>query len=145
MRNQSLKPLSVLAAAVLAVELMAIGGPGEVFADEAGPAVASQPLISSAIPGSNGQALKAFVVNLKPGAKVASHRHAGTVFVYVLSGTVRSRINTGPIVTYAAGENWVESPGVTHALMENASPEQGASILAIFVAPAGDALTSKGN
>jgi len=41
----------------------------------------------------------------------ASHRHAGSVFAYVLSGAIRSENSaTGPVKIYKAGESFFEPP-----------------------------------
>jgi quercetin dioxygenase-like cupin family protein len=64
-----------------------------------------------------------------------SHRHAGSVFAYVLSGSIRSENSaTGPVRVYKAGESFFEPPGSEHLVSENASATEPASLLAVFVA-----------
>lgn len=48
------------------------------------------PVASQEPPDDAGHSLTAVVVKFAPGATAASHHHPGTVFSYVLEGTVRS-------------------------------------------------------
>ncbi len=89
-----------------------------------------------------GHKLTAVTVEIAPGVGSPSHRHAGFVFVYVLEGTVESQLNDGEIVTYKAGESWVEPPGTLHAHSKNPSKTETAKILAVFVAKDGAQLTT---
>ena len=95
-----------------------------------------------ALPNVPGQKLTAVVVTWGPGAKSVSHKHAGSVFAYVLSGSIRSENSaTGPARIYKAGESFFEPPGSEHVVSENASATEPASLLAIFVAEDGARLT----
>ena len=53
------------------------------------------PAMEQPLPNLPGNSLTAVVVQLAPGARVPSHHHAGFVFAYALSGTVRSQLNDG--------------------------------------------------
>ena len=53
------------------------------------------PAMEQPLPNLPGNSLTAVVVQLAPGARVLSHHHAGFVFAYALSGTVRSQLNDG--------------------------------------------------
>jgi len=87
--------------------------------------------------------LTAIVVKYAPGGKSGAHHHAGTVFAYVLSGAIRSENSaTGPMKVYKAGESFFEPPGSRHLISENASANEPASLLAIFVADANARLTT---
>ena len=97
---------------------------------------------SQVLPDDPGTTLTAVVVNLAPEAKSASHRHAGTVFVYVLEGIVRSQLNSGEIIEYRAGQSWSEAPGTVHSFMENPSQTTPARLLATIIAPTGAQLTT---
>ena len=82
---------------------------------------------------------------LYPGAKSTRHHHAGSVFAYVLSGSIRSENSaTGPVRVYKAGESFLEPPGREHVVSENASASEPASLLAVFVADDGARLTAPG-
>ena len=90
-----------------------------------------------------GKKLTAIVVNYAPGGKSGAHRHAGSVFAYVLSGAIRSENSaTGPAKVYKAGESFFEPPGSRHLVSENASAKEPASLLAIFVADDNARLTT---
>ena len=89
--------------------------------------------------------LTATVVEYPPGGKSGIHHHAGSVFVYVLSGSIRSQNSaTGPARIYKAGETFFEPPGSDHLVSENASTTKPARLLAVFVAEDGAVLTTGG-
>jgi quercetin dioxygenase-like cupin family protein len=104
-------------------------------------ALVIKPVTTNKLPNSPGNDLTAVVVELAPGAQAAKHHHAGFVFAYVLSGTIRSQLNGGVVKDYAAGQSWVEPPGTEHTLTENPSKVSPARLLAVFVAPEGAQLT----
>lgn len=112
------------------------------LAAQAPPAKVS-PLMARALANAPGQTLTAVTVNYPPGGKSAAHRHPGSVFVYVVSGKVRSQVSTnGPVKVYGPGETFFEPQGSTHMVSENASDSEPASILAVFVAPTGATLST---
>src|SRR5258705_10264791 len=89
-----------------------------------------------------GNTLTAEVVEYPPGGKSSVHHHAGSVFAYVLTGSIRSQNSaTGPARIYKAGESFFEPPGSDHLVSENASASEPASLLAVNVAADGAALT----
>ena len=93
-----------------------------------------------------GNTLTAEVVEYAPGGKSSVHHHAGSVFAYVLTGSIRSQNSaTGPARIYKAGETFFEPPGSNHLVSENASASEPASLLAIFIAEDGAVLTEPGN
>ena len=105
--------------------------------------VVAKPVQSEKLPNVPGKSLTAVVVTYAPGGKSQSHHHAGSVFVYVLSGQVRSEVSgMGPAKIYKAGETFFEPPGSAHLVSENASATEPASILAVFVADDGAKLTT---
>jgi quercetin dioxygenase-like cupin family protein len=123
-------------AAIIALAAFA-GGPA--WADD----TVVKPVLSEKLPNVPGKNLTAVVVNYAPGGKSASHHHAGSVFVYVLTGQIRSENSaTGPAKVYKAGETFFEPPGSAHLVSENASATEPASLLAVFVADEGAKLTT---
>ena len=93
-----------------------------------------------------GNTLTAEVVEYPPGGKSSVHHHAGSVFAYVLTGSIRSQnFATGPARIYKAGESFFEPPGSDHLVSENASASEPASLLAVHVAEDGAVLTKPGN
>jgi quercetin dioxygenase-like cupin family protein len=98
---------------------------------------------SEALPNVPGKNLTAVLVTYPPGGKSGKHHHAGSVFAYVISGAIRSRVSDqGPARVYQAGESFFEPPGSEHLVSENASATQSASLLAVFVADDGAKLTT---
>ena len=92
-------------------------------------------IFSAHLPNVPGKALTAVVVEYGPGGSTPAHRHAGSVFAYVLSGQIRSENSaTGPVRVYRTGETFFEPPGSTHLVSANASDTEPASLLAVFVA-----------
>jgi quercetin dioxygenase-like cupin family protein len=101
-------------------------------------------VFAGALPNVPGKTLTAVVVSYGPGAKSTRHRHAGSVFAYVLSGSIRSENSaTGPARVYKTGESFFEPPGSEHLVSENASASEPASLLAVFVADDGARLTER--
>jgi quercetin dioxygenase-like cupin family protein len=99
-------------------------------------------VLAEALPNVPGKKLTAVVVSYGPGAKSTRHRHAGSVFAYVLSGSIRSESSaTGPVRVYKTRESFFEPPGSEHLVSENASATEPASLLAGFVADDGACLT----
>ena len=132
---------SMRRAATMAVVALAITGASAVQAE--GDKVT--PVRAEKLPNVPGKSLTAVVVNYAPGGKSASHHHAGSVFAYVLSGSIRSENSaTGPARVYQAGETFFEPPGSEHLVSENASATEPASLLAVFVADDGAQLTTFG-
>ena len=68
-------------------------------------------VFSAQLPNVPGKTLTAVVVEYGPRGSSAAHRHAGSVFAYVLSGQIRSENSaTGPVRVYRAGETFFEPP-----------------------------------
>jgi len=60
-------------------------------------------VFSAHLPNVPGKTLTAIVVEYGPGGGSPAHRHAGSVFAYVLSGQIRSENSaTGPVRVYRA-------------------------------------------
>jgi quercetin dioxygenase-like cupin family protein len=119
-----------------------LAGPGSPAADE-NPGAQVKPMLAEKLPNVPGKSLTAILVSYPPGGKSARHHHAGSVYVHVLSGAVRSENSaTGPAKVYTAGESFFEPPGSEHLISENASTTEPASLLAVFVADDGAQLTT---
>jgi quercetin dioxygenase-like cupin family protein len=88
-----------------------------------------------AIPNVQGKSMVAVIVSYPPGGKSAAHHHAPSAFIYayVLSGSIRSKVGDEPAKVYKVGESFYEVPGSHHIVSENASAQEPASLLAIFV------------
>jgi quercetin dioxygenase-like cupin family protein len=93
-----------------------------------------------AIPTIPGKKMTAAVVSYPPGGKSPPHRHAKSAFIYafVLSGAIRSGIDSDRPAVYEAGDSFYEEPGAHHHVSENASETQPARLLAVFILDAED-------
>jgi quercetin dioxygenase-like cupin family protein len=128
---------------LLAAEVWLAGSASGVRGQEIGAVV--KPVRAEKLPNVPGKTLTAVAVSYAPGGKSSAHRHAGSVFVYVLTGAIRSENSaTGPAKVYRAGETFFEPPGSEHLVSENASATEPASLLAVFVADDGAQLTTFG-
>jgi quercetin dioxygenase-like cupin family protein len=131
-----------------AIAVLAAGACGALFFVAPVRAAGEQtvtPVRAEKLPNVPGKTITAVVVNYAPGGKTVSHRHAGSVLAYVLSGTIRSENSaTGPARVYKTGESFFEPPGSEHLVSENASATEPASLLAVFVADDGAQLTTFG-
>ena len=93
------------------------------------------------IPNLPGKHLVSVIVDYAPGGSSAAHHHARSAFIYayVLSGAVRSQVDSEPVRVYRAGETWFENPGAHHRVSANASDTEPARLLAVFIVDAADA------
>jgi quercetin dioxygenase-like cupin family protein len=53
------------------------------------------------------------------------------------AGSIVSKVDEGPEHTFRAGEAWWEPTGAHHRVSRNASSTEPATLLAIYIAPAG--------
>lgn len=98
------------------------------------------------LPAAQDRSMTVVEVDFAPGTKSDPHRHGEAfVYAYVLSGSVRSQLAGGPVVTYHAGHGWFEPPGARHLLTENASRSARARLLVVFIAPEGVPLKTPDN
>jgi quercetin dioxygenase-like cupin family protein len=128
-------PVAIALIAAPAAALLALGGLSAAAAQEEGEPERFRQLAQESL--SPTSALTATEILMAPGETVPSHRHSGSVFVYVLEGEVRSQINDEPVVLYRPGDVWFEAEGVTHTLVENASATEPVRLLLVGVAPPG--------
>jgi quercetin dioxygenase-like cupin family protein len=93
-------------------------------------------IFSGKLPNVPGKTLTVVQVDYRPGGFSAPHRHpaSGFVFVYVLSGTVRSQVEGQPLREYSAGETWTEPPNAHHIVSANASKTKPARLMAYVIA-----------
>lgn len=95
--------------------------------------VLRQPLLKEVLSGIPDHSVVAMTVQLDPGNVSPKHLHEAFVFVYVLSGKIRSQIGSETPVDYKVGDSWVERPGDVHTLTQNLSETETAKLLAVFV------------
>ena len=119
------------------------GGRAAFFATEAFGAPLRETVTVAAdqpIPNVPGKRLVSLIVDYPPGASSAAHHHARSAFIYayVLSGEIRSQVDSEPARVYRPGESWFESPGAHHRVSANASDTEPARLLAVFIVDAAD-------
>ena len=101
------------------------------------------PVIQQSLANVPGKTLSAAVVSYAPGQASPAHKHAGSVFAYVLTGEIRSQNSaTGAARVYKAGESFFEPPASEHLICENPSKTEPSSLLAVFIADDGAVLTT---
>ena len=89
-----------------------------------------------------GKSITVEIVEFAPLAFAPEHHHAGSVTVYVLSGTIRSQLGGGPVEEFKAGQSFFEPSGTVHLFAENPSPTEPAKFMAIHIAEDGAQLTT---
>ena len=132
--------VSSVAAAAFALLLLPASVPSAGSTHGARPPETVTVAADEPIPNLPGKRLVSHVVDYSPGARSASHRHAGSAFIYayVIAGEIRSQFDGEPARVYRAGEAWFESPGAHHRVSENASDTEPARLLAVIVVDAAD-------
>jgi quercetin dioxygenase-like cupin family protein len=139
MRIESPFSASPIVWAAAAAALAVVGTFGLLQAGEPqthdAPRESSRAAFRTAIANVKGKTMTGVIVDFKPGGGVPPHRH-GNAFVvaYVLSGSVRSKVDDGEVKIFHEGESWTEAPGAHHAVAENASKTEPAKVFVIFVA-----------
>lgn len=88
-----------------------------------------QPLMKQAVSEAPGKTVMIATVTLAPGQSAAPHLHPGSIFAYVLEGSVVSQLEGEPPRTYKQGETWYEAPRVHHLVTRNASTTQPARLV----------------
>jgi quercetin dioxygenase-like cupin family protein len=99
------------------------------------------PVIAEHLPNVPGKRSRPGLVTYPPGGKAGGSSSCGSVFSHVLSGHIRSEARRSVREVYGAGEGFFEAPGTKHLISENASADEPASLLAVFVADDGAQLT----
>jgi quercetin dioxygenase-like cupin family protein len=98
------------------------------------------PLQQLALPDMPGKKATMATVRYAPGQASIPHEHPGSVFAYVLEGTVESQLEGGPVKTYKAGDSWYEPPHAGHLVSRNASHTKPATLVVFLLASEGEAI-----
>jgi quercetin dioxygenase-like cupin family protein len=94
-------------------------------------------LIKQRLPGEPARNTTLVEVTYPPGAGSPPHLHANGVMAFVISGTIACKVGDGPEQTFHAGDAWWEPVGAIHRVSRNPSSTESATLLAIYIAPAG--------
>jgi quercetin dioxygenase-like cupin family protein len=100
------------------------------------------PLATIAAQPSNapGMTLTTVIAEYKPGTLTPPHRHGHAfAMVYILDGTIVSKVNDGPETVLHAGDHFTEEPNAHHVVFRNPSKTRPAKVLAVFLAPTAEA------
>ena len=91
--------------------------------------------LSATVPLANRGSLKAKLLEVTygPGESSAPHSHPCPVIVYVIAGMLRTQVRGEPEAVYGAGEGFYEAAGGIHTISANASGEQPARFVAVFL------------
>jgi quercetin dioxygenase-like cupin family protein len=87
-----------------------------------------------------GKVATMLTVAYAPGAASDPHVHPGSVFAYVLEGTVVTQLEGEQPVTYTKGQSWYESPKKPHVVSRNASVTEPAKLLVLLLSQEGEAI-----
>ena len=136
--------MPALAGLAIGVLAMLAGDAAGQAPSAAGPRSQASKIFEQVMPNVPGKSLTAVVVDFPLGAASPPHHHAasGFIFAYVLSGSVRSQLEGGPVEVYRTGESWWEPPAAHHIVSANASSTEPARLLAVIVADTGAQLTT---
>src|SRR5262249_3178230 len=128
--SASLLPLIMTVAATLPSAAAAQSAP-------AGGASTRRDVIKQRLPGGPERDITLVEVTYPPGTGSPPHLNANGLVAFVGSGTMASKVGDGPEQTFHAGDAWWEPVGAIHRVSRNASSAQTATLLAIYIAPAG--------
>ncbi len=87
-----------------------------------------------------GKEATVLTVDYAPGAASDPHVHPGSVFVYVLEGTVVAQLEGEQPMTYTKGQSWYLSPKKPHVVSRNASVTEPAKLLVFLLSQEGEAI-----
>ena len=121
--------------AALAIALLALTIPRPALAQAADEETVS-PVMQQTIPEAPSKTILVATVTYAPGQASSPHKHPGSIFAYVVEGSVESQLAGTPPRTYGTGEAWYEPPGAHHVVSRNASKSQPAKLL-IFALTSG--------
>ena len=92
-------------------------------------------LLSEALPKSDGEHLKATLIEVRygPGESSPPHSHPCPVLAYVVEGSIRTQVKGEAEHIYKAGDSFYEGPNGVHAVSANASATEPAKFVALLI------------
>ena len=87
-----------------------------------------------------GKVATILTVDYPPGAVSDAHVHPGSVFAYVLEGSVVSQVGDEKPTTYTKGQSWYEQPKNPHLVSKNASQTEPARLLVFLLSQEGESI-----
>ena len=88
----------------------------------------------------SGKVATVLTVDYAPGAVSDAHVHPGSVFAYVLEGSVVSQVGDEKPMTFAKGQSWYEQPKNPHLVSKNASQTEPAKLLVFLLSQEGESI-----
>lgn len=85
-----------------------------------------------------GKVATVLTVDYAPGAVSDAHVHPGSVFAYILEGSVVSQVGDEKPMTYTKGQSWYEQPKIPHLVSKNASQTEPAKLLVFLLSQEGE-------
>ena|ERR1700743_2143112 len=120
------------AVAATALALSMLTAPRHAMAQAADEETVS-PVMQQTIPEAPAKTVLLATVTYAPGQASTPHKHPGSIFAYVLEGSVESQLEGAPARIYRTGEAWYEPPGAHHVVSRNASKTRPAKLLVFAV------------
>jgi quercetin dioxygenase-like cupin family protein len=120
---------------------VAAGGPSFLFAqDMSGPRENLLARFAAEPPNAPGMTLTTVIAEYKPGAFTPPHHHSSAfAMVYILEGTIVSKIDNGKETVLKTGGHFTEAPNAHHVVFRNPSKTASGKVLAVFLARHGEA------
>jgi quercetin dioxygenase-like cupin family protein len=132
MRKPSLSSRFAFAAATLTLALSTLAIPRPAMAHAPDEETVS-PVMQQTIPEAPAKTVLIATVTYAPGQASTPHKHPGSIFAYVVEGSVESQLEGAPSRIYRTGEAWYEPPGAHHVISRNASKTMPAKLLVFAV------------
>jgi quercetin dioxygenase-like cupin family protein len=128
MRKPGLSSRFAFAAASMALGLSTLATPRQAIAHAPDEETVS-PVMQQTIPEAPAKSILVATVTYAPGQASTPHKHPGSIFAYVVEGSVESQLEGAPSRIYRTGEAWYEPPGAHHLVSRNASKSMPAKLL----------------
>ena len=127
-----MKKTNVFSVLLLGLSVLAVN-PSQSYATDI------TPLLSQHIQAPFNEEVEMIKVRYAPGESSAPHRHNAHTLVYMLEGEVEMQVKGGELVRLVAGDTFYESPEDIHLVSRNASTNNDAVFLVVFVKSQGAA------
>ena len=104
-----------------------------------------EPAFTTLLPDVPGKRITVYAATIGPRSETPpparDHHHTGSVYIYVVRGSVRWGMENEPVQTLYAGDSFFEPPQVLHTVAENASTTEPATVLVVMLHPDGEPVT----
>jgi quercetin dioxygenase-like cupin family protein len=132
MRKPGLSSRCTFAVAATALALSALTASRHAMAQAPDEETVSA-VMQQTIPEAPAKTILIATVTYAPGQASTPHKHPGSIFAYVVEGSVESQLEGTPARIYRTGEAWYEPPGAHHVVSRNASKTRSAKLLVFAV------------